>query len=195
MATTAENKVEFGLRNAYYAVVTLDEVTNKVEFGVPVRLPGAVSLTLDASGDLVRFKADDIDYYTNPNNQGYEGTLTLARVPETFKKDVLGEEQTEGGVMVENSDAQTKRFALMFEFQGDKKAIRHVMYYCSANRPSLGSTTKDSGEPNTTDLSVTVSPRPDNNQVKAKTTPGTTDPIYNSWYTTVYEKTSEVTEG
>ena len=195
MATTAENKVEFGLRNAYYAVVTLDEVTNKVEFGVPVRLPGAVSLTLDASGDLVRFKADDIDYYTNPNNQGYEGTLTLARVPETFKKDVLGEEQTEGGVMVENSDAQTKRFALMFEFQGDKKAIRHVMYYCSANRPSLGSTTKDSGEPNTTDLSVTVSPRPDNNQVKAKTTPGTTDTIYNSWYTTVYEKTSEVTEG
>ena len=195
MPTAAENKVEFGLRNAHYAIATVEEGTGKISFDAPVKLPGAVSLTLDASGDLVRFKADDVDYYTNPNNQGYEGTLTLARIPESFKKDILGEEQTEGGVMVENSDAQTQRFAIMFEFQGDKKATRHVMYYCSANRPSLGSTTKDSGEPNTTDLSITVSPRPDNSQVKAKTTAGTTDTIYESWYTTVYEKSSEVTEG
>ena len=193
--TAAENKVEFGLRNAHYAEVTLDEVTNALTFGIPVRLPGATSLTLDASGDLIRFKADDVDYYTNPNNQGYEGTLTLARVPDSFKKAILGEEQTEGGVMVENADAQTKRFALMFEFQGDKKATRHVMFYCSANRSSVGSTTKDSGDPNTTDLSIIVSPRPDNNQVKAKSTTETTDEIYNAWYTKVYEKSSETTEG
>ena len=126
-----ENKVEYGLRNAHYAIVTVDEVTNAVTFGKPERLPGAVTLTMNASGDLIRFKADDLDYYTNPNNQGYEGTLTLARVPEKFRQEVLGEELTEGGVLIEDADAQTKRFALLFEFQGDKKAIRHVMYYCS----------------------------------------------------------------
>lgn len=186
-----ENKVEFGLSNAHYAIVTVDEETNALTFGTPERLPGAVSLTLDANGDLIQFKADDIDYYTNPNNQGYNGTLTLARVPDKFKQDVLGEEKTESGVMIESADAQTNRFALMYEFQGDKKRTRHVMYYCSANRPSIASTTKDSGEPNTTDLSIIVSPRPDNNVVKAKTTAGVTTAVYDAWYTKVYEKADE----
>lgn len=192
--TTTTNKVEFGLSNAHYAEVTVDESTNALTFGVPQRIPGATALTLDASGDLIRFKADDVDYYTNPNNQGYEGTLTLAMVPDEFKKTILGEEQTEGGVMIENANAQTKRFALMFEFQGDKKATRHIMYYCSANRSSIGSTTKDSGEPNTTDLSIVVSPRPDNGEVKAKTSTATSDAIYQAWYTKVYEKATETTE-
>ena len=34
-----ENKVEYGLRNAHYAIVTVDEVTNAVTFGKPERLP------------------------------------------------------------------------------------------------------------------------------------------------------------
>lgn len=191
MGTTAENKVEFGLRNAYYAPITEGE-GGSISYGTPVRIPGAVSLTIDPSGDLIRFKADDIDYYTNPNNQGYEGNLNLARVTDKFREDILGETLTEGGVLVENADAQTKRFALLFEFQGDKKAIRHVLYYCSANRPTEASQTKDGGDPNTTDLSIVASPRPDNSIVKAKTTPGVTDAIYNAWYTKVYESASEV---
>lgn len=191
MPEQAENKVEFGLSNAHYAIVTLDEATNTLTFGTPERLPGAVSLTLDTSGDLVRFKADDVDYYTNPNNQGYEGTLTLARVPDKFKQDVLGEKKTEDGVMIESADAQTKRIALMFEFQGDKKRTRHVMYYCSVNRTSVASTTKDNGEPNTTDLPIIASPRPDNNIVKAKTTAGATTAVHDAWYKKVYEKSSE----
>lgn len=191
MPEAAENKVEFGLSNVHYAIVTVEEATNKLTFGTPERLPGAVSLTLDASGDLIRFKADDVDYYTNPNNQGYEGTLTLAIVPDKFKQEVLGEEKTTGGVMIESADAQTKQFALMFEFQGDKKRTRHLLYYCSANRPSVSSTTKDSGDPNTTDLSIISSPRPDTNIVRAKTTAGVTTAVYDAWYTKVYEKSSE----
>lgn len=191
MGTTAENKVEFGLRNAYYAPITESEDGN-ISYGTPVRIPGAVSLTIEPSGDLIRFKADDVDYYTNPNNQGYEGNLNLARVTDKFREDILGETLTKGGVLVENADAQTKRFALLFEFQGDKKAIRHVLYYCSANRPTEASQTKDGGDPNTTDLSIVASPRPDNSIVKAKTTPGVTDAIYNAWYTEVYESASEV---
>lgn len=185
-----ENKVEFGLRNCYYAVVTVDE-GGKIKYGAPKKLPGAVSVTFDKSGDLIRFKADDIDYYTNANNQGYEGTLTLARVPEEFRTEVLKEEKTDKGVLIENSDAQTANIALMFEFQGDVKATRHLLYYCSVNRPSVGSTTKDSGNPNTTELSLVASPRPTDNLVKASTAAGVDETTYNSWYTTVYEKSGE----
>lgn len=182
-----ENKVEFGLRNCYYAVVTVDE-SGKITYGVPKKLPGAVSITFDKSGDLIRFKADDIDYYTNANNQGYEGTMTLARVPEDFRTEVLKEKKTEKGVLIENSDAQTANIALMFEFQGDVKATRHLLYYCSVNRPSVGSTTKDSGDPNTTELAVVASPRPSDNLVKASTSAGVDEETYNSWYTKVYEE-------
>lgn len=182
-----ENKVEFGLRNCYYAVVTVDE-SGKITYGAPKKLPGAVSITFDKSGDLTRFKADDIDYYTNANNQGYEGTLTLARVPEDFRTEVLKEKKTEKGVLIENSDAQTANIALMFEFQGDVKATRHLLYYCSVNRPSVGSTTKDSGDPNTTELAMVASPRPSDNLVKASTSAGVDEETYNSWYTKVYEE-------
>lgn len=182
-----ENKVEFGLRNCYYAVITVDE-GGKITYGSPKRLPGAVSITFDKSGDLIRFKADDIDYYTNTNNQGYEGTLTLARVPEDFRTEVLKEKKTEKGVLIENSDAQTANIALMFEFQGDVKATRHLLYYCSVNRPSVGSTTKDSGDPNTTELAMVASPRPSDNLVKASTSAGVDEETYNSWYTKVYEE-------
>lgn len=184
---TKENKVEFGLRNCYYAVVTVDE-SGKITYGAPKKLPGAVSITFDKSGDLIRFKADDIDYYTNTNNQGYEGTLTLARVPEDFRTEVLKEKKTEKGVLVENSDAQTANIALMFEFQGDVKATRHLLYYCSVNRPSVGSKTKDSGDPNTTELAMVASPRPSDNLVKASTSAGVDEETYNSWYTKVYEE-------
>ena len=182
-----ENKVEFGLRNCYYAVVTVDE-SGKITYGAPKKLPGVVSITFDKSGDLIRFKADDIDYYTNANNQGYEGTLTLARVPEDFRTEVLKEKKTEKGVLIENSDAQTANIALMFEFQGDVKATRHLLYYCSVNRPSVGSTTKDSGDPNTTELAMVASPRPSDNLVKASTSAGVDEETYNSWYTKVYEE-------
>lgn len=182
-----ENKVEFGLRNCYYAVVTVDE-SGKITYGAPKKLPGVVSITFDKSGDLIRFKADDIDYYTNANNQGYEGTLTLARVPEDFRTEVLKEKKTEKGVLIENSDAQTANIALMFEFQGDVKATRHLLYYCSVNRPSVGSTTKDSGDPNTTELAMVASPRPSDNLVKASTSAGVDVETYNSWYTKVYEE-------
>lgn len=186
-AQTKENKVEFGLRNCYYAVVTVDE-SGKITYGAPKKLPGAVSITFDKSGDLIRFKADDIDYYTNANNQGYEGTLTLARVPEDFRTEVLKEKKTEKGVLIENSDAQTANIALMFEFQGDVKATRHLLYYCSVNRPSVGSTTKDSGDPNTTELAMVASPRPSDNLVKASTSAGVDEETYSSWYTKVYEE-------
>lgn len=183
-----KNKVTYGLENVHYAVETMDEEGN-ITYGKPIRYPGAVELGLEPTGDLIEFKADNVNYYVSPNNQGYEGTFNAALVPDHFLRDVLGEVlDEEDQVQTEVADARTKQFALLFQFEGDKNAIRHVMYHCSANRPNVSSSTKDSGEPNTTELTFKGDPRPNDKKVKTKTLENTPKEVYDNWFEKVYEK-------
>lgn len=184
-----ENKVTFGLKNVHYAIIT-EGAEGSITYGTPVRIPGAVEITLDPRGEMTEFYADDILYYKAGNNQGYDGTLNIANIPDQFAIDCLGEEQDETDkVITEKSDKEGRSFALLFEFDGDKKAIRHVLYNCSANRPTVSSTTKSNAkEPNTNELSFVSSPRSTDLAVKTKTTTSTPNDIYKNWYTKVYEK-------
>ena len=180
-----KNKVRFGLKNCYYAKATFDEDGN-VTYGKPVRLPGAVSIGLDPEGESENFYADDIVYVVLNNNAGYEGDLELALIPEEFLKDILHEEEDANGVLLENADNTFERFALLFEFTGDQKAIRHVFYCCSASRPSVeGETKEDEKEVQTEELSIIASALA-NGYVKAKTGENTSKAVYDAWYDEVY---------
>ena len=77
-------------------------------------------------------------------------------------------------------------FALLFEFEGDIKKIRHVLYKCAASRPSIESqTNEDEIEVQTETLSLKATPLA-NGFVKAKTGDDTTDAVYQDWYKAVY---------
>lgn len=183
-----KNKVRFGLKNCHYAKATFDENGN-VTYATPVRLPGAVSLSLDPEGENENFYADDVVFYVLNNNAGYEGDLELALIPEEFLKDILHEEEDANGVLTENANNEFERFALLFEFTGDKHAIRHVLYCCSASRPSVeGETKEDEKEVQTEELSIIASALA-NGYVKAKTSVNTSDAVYNGWYDAVYMPT------
>ena len=74
----------------------------------------------------------------------------------------------------------------MFEFDGDVKSVRHVLYRCKATRPSVASkTNEDKKEVQTEKLSLKASPL-SNGNVKTKTTAATPDETYNKWYEAVY---------
>ena len=179
------NKVKFNLKNVHYALLTFGENDTPV-YATPVAVPGAVSLSLDANGEPENFYADGMVYYVINNNMGYDGDLELAMIPESFRTDVLNEALDNNGVLVESSESQLAAFALLFEFDGDQKHIRHVLYNCAASRPGIeGKTNEESKEVQTETLTIKASPLPDGT-VKAKTGDTTDAATYEGWYSNVY---------
>lgn len=179
------NKVKFNICNCHYALQKVAE-DGKLSFETPVAMPGAVSLALDPNGEPESFYADGIEYYIIANNMGYDGDLELALIPESFRTDVLKEQADTNEVLVENANSETGAFALLFEFDGDIRKIRHVLYNCSASRPKIeGKTNEENREVQTESLTVKARPMADG-YVKAKTGNQTEKVTYDDWYSEVY---------
>lgn len=187
MPTNTPNKVKYGLKNAHYALLTIGE-DGTVTYGKPIPIPGSVNLTMDAQGDTSTFYADNMAYFVTAANDGYSGTFEVALIPDQFRQDVLHETLDEAAqVLVENINNQTSPFALLFEFDGDKKATRHVLYNCTCTRPSVsGGTTTNTKEPSTETMNLTASPLPNGN-TKARTTVDTPAAQYAGWYDAVWQ--------
>ena len=192
------NKIKYNLKNVHAAVLT--ETTTSTgttySYDTPEPIPGAVSISLDAEGESSPFYADGIVYFRSATNNGYKGELELALIPEWFRTDILQETVDNKGVLLEHSHiAESVKFALLFEFDGDVKCIRHVLYCCSAARPSIESETKeDNIEPGTEKLSITADPRSDG-LVKARTGDTTDATTYAGWYSAVYASTGTSSGG
>ena len=188
------NKVKYGLSNVHYAVASISS-TGSATYGTVKPIPGAVSLSLDPSGDQEPFYADNVRYYVVNNNSGYEGDLEIALIPDSFREDVLGEIKDANGIYAEVTEAQAQPFALLFQFEGDKKGTRYAMYNCTAKRPSVaGATKEDSTEVQTETLSLTCgsvyNASLGQNVVKSKClNDGASATTYSGWNTSVYQPT------
>ena len=182
-------KVKYGLKNAYYALATIAD-DGTASYGSPKRLPGAVSVSFEPAGENTNFYADDSVYFTTGGSTGYTGELELALIPDEFRKDCLGENNSITGTLIEVADASPARFALMFEFTTDDNAVKHVFYNCTATRPNINGTTKgESTEVSTEKISLNATTIYNaalaKNIVKAKA--DSTAAAYSSWYTNVYQ--------
>lgn len=190
------NKIKYNLKNVYAAKLTktLNNGVYSYSYATPVAVPGAVSMSLDAEGETNPFYADGIVYFRSSSNNGYSGDLEIALIPEWFRETILQEAKDDNGIFIERADiAEPVPFALLFEFDGDKKAIRHVLYNCSVStRPTLASQTKEASiEPGTETLSLSADPREDG-LVKARTSDEADSTVYANWYQAVYIPDEEV---
>lgn len=186
----SKNKVKFGLKNVHFAKMIVSAEDESISYATPVRIPGAVNLSLEPQGDKADFNADDVIFFSDYANNGYSGDLEVAKIPDEFLKEILGQAVDENGALIESSEDKSSKFALLFEVNGDVNAKRVVYYNCSASRPKAeASTTGETKEPKTDTLTITASARSTDSLVRASLEPSEQNQaVYNKFYEKVYEK-------
>ena len=184
-----KNKVKFGLSNVHVAKITKGE-GGTITYGTPFKIPGAVNLSLDAEGDNEPFYADNIKYYESYANNGYSGELEIAKIPDEFLKEILGQTIDSAGGVLETINDVISPFAFMYQIEGDKTGTRFCYYNTTVSRPSTeAGTTEDTKTPNTDTLSITTSARTDTGDVRVKLPYSDANKeIYNKFFDKVYEK-------
>lgn len=182
-----ENKVQFNLKNVHYAVLT-ETPGSADSWGTPVAIPGAVTLTLDQVGELSPFYADGIIYYQSSSNNGYSGSLEMARFPDQMLQDVWGFTLgTTSKVLTEHADAEPKAVALLYQIDGDQSESLYCLYKVNLTRPSIGSTTNtNTKNPQTQSCDVSAVPLASNARVSTRTTADTPAQTKAGWFAAVF---------
>lgn len=177
------NKVRFGLKHLYYAKYIPAVGTASASYATPVAIPGAVSVSLAPEGNSSAFYADDFKFFSTDSNNGYSGDVEVATLPDSFRKDILGEVEDSNGMLVETDEVKDTKFALLFEIDGDQEKRRIALYMCNCARPNVNAQTRgETIEPQTETFSITAV-RNDDGHVKAIAPEGSDN--YDDFFTAV----------
>lgn len=188
-----ENKVNYGLKNVYYSKIT-EEAESGVTYAAPVKLSGAVNISLKKKYEKVDVPADDDpEYATITENKGYDGELEVLDVPTSFQTDILGQ-TIEGNTIVEGKEDTVSPFALLFEFKGDKRKKRHVLYRCIAVPVDIESSTSgEKAEAKSIKMTFSSSASKETGHIK-RTTTNDDGSVYANWFKEVVDTVETATD-
>lgn len=181
-----KDKVKFGIKNVHFHPI-LSEAAGVPTYGAPIAIPGTTALSMDAQSSISKFYADNMIYYQTSSNNGYEGDLTVALIPEEVMTQILNYAKDNKKVITEKSTAVPKAFAMTFEEEGDVSGTRFVLYNCTLTKPSRSfATTEEERTPTTQTLKISAAPLKDGN-VMSMTTEETDASVVSSWHDAVYQ--------
>lgn len=176
-----ENKVQFNLKNVHYAMLT-----DGGAYDTPKAVPGAVSLTLTPAGDTSTFYADGLAYYVSVANNGYTGSLEMARFTDEMVKDVFGFTEDANKVLTESNLTEAHPIALLFEIDGDVDKSLYCLYNVTMVRPNInGATSTATKDVQTQTADITAAPLA-SGKIFARTTGATPEATKNNWFKSVY---------
>lgn len=182
------SRVNFGLKNVHYSTFTYKAGTGYT-YDTPKPIPGAVELSLENNSSESPFYADNTVYYNTYSAGTYTGTLTIAKLPDSFATEILGEKSiNELGLLAEDNDNHHREFALLFQIENDVNSDKFCLFRCSASRPGLsGATTTETVEPQTVELAFTAIAREGDEKIKIRTTDTTPKGVHDIWFTRVFD--------
>ena len=153
---TDTNKVEYGLSEIHVGTYTVG-LNGEVTMGPPYRMPGAVALNLDPETEENSFYAANVKYYSNYQDNGFTGSLEMARFPDKFKTQFLGYvELSDGGIAAIKGKEKPKVY-IAFQGEGDAQQRRCILYNVSLGGIKVEKGTKEtSTEPKTQSIDMTV---------------------------------------
>lgn len=186
-------KVKFGLKNVHMAPI-MSVTDTKYTYGDIIKVPGAVSISLEPQGDSSDFFADNIKYFSEYANNGYEGDFELAMITDEIREKIFGEHKDKNGGFFENVNDKFTSFALGFEIDGDEKGRRFWYYNCSCSRSkNEAKTTESSKEPSTDSMTIKAMARETDGNVRHFLTENEANKeAFKTYFDSVYEEPVEV---
>ena len=150
------NKVEFGISDLYVGTYEVDS-DGDVTLGSPYHQPGAVNLNVEISQESNDFYADNVKYWSGFSDNGFEGSIEVAKFDAAFKTNFLGYITLDDDGIAAVKGATKPNVYIMFETQGDSHARRVIMYNCTLGGISREyATIEESKEPATESMDITV---------------------------------------
>lgn len=123
------NKIEYGISNLHIGEYIEDN--GIVTLGEAMKIPGAISLSLDEKSDEVKIHADNIVYYSSYNESGETGDLNVTIFGDEFKEKFLGYQKLDDGGFAKIKGAKKPKAYLIFQAEGDTFNRRFIMYNVS----------------------------------------------------------------
>lgn len=181
-----DNKVNWGLCRLGVAPLTVDPTTGAYTYAAIIMMPGAVNMAAAAKGEVQSFEADNVEYYTTANNDGYDIELEVANIPDEIMDKIVGMVEDTNHLELEYGGVEYPHFALLGQFEGDKHKKRFAFYDCVvAERPEFAGETSKAKAPKTRKMKISARPRLIDDLVKSSTRGTTSETVYNAWFTTV----------
>lgn len=151
-----KNIVEFGLSEVHIGTYEVGP-TGTVTLGQAYKVPGAVELGLDPSTETSEFMADNVKYYVDYQDNGFEGSLEMARFTDEFKVKFLGYTKlTDGGIALLKGAKKPKVY-IAFQGEGDAQSRRCILYNVALSSIKAKHKTVEKGkDPQTQSIDITV---------------------------------------
>lgn len=137
-------KVLFNIKKVQFSKITSYGENGLPAYGTPLKVPGAVSLSMDNESSKETKYADGIAYFVVDGSNSYSGALEIVNFPEEVLKEIFGWKKDENGNLVE-VDCGTEPFAMQFAVDSDDGEVYFTFFNCSASRPNNNFQTKESG--------------------------------------------------
>lgn len=116
---------QIGLKNLFYAVMTIDASTGAETYGKPKKIGHAVSVDIQPSIDTANLYGDDMAVATDINLQEISVTIETTDIPLEDQAALLGHTFADGQLTAKMSDT-APYVALLFESQKHDGRIRCV---------------------------------------------------------------------